>query len=86
MVTPVVAVLTDPEVLNSLVRQETEVEHIFYHPLLAILDPSMMAGQQSPPLATKGGPDWPYTTDFHVRRIRNTHAIATHSRVHTEYK
>jgi len=71
MVTPVVAVLTDSNILNSLVRQETEVEHIFHHPLLAILDPSIMAGQQSPPLATKGGPDWPYETDFHVRPFRN---------------
>ncbi|KZT41280.1 hypothetical protein SISSUDRAFT_1069955 [Sistotremastrum suecicum HHB10207 ss-3] len=64
LVTPIVAVLTDPGLLEHLVPQESEVDCIFSHPLYALLDPSIMS-QSKQPLAELGGPDWPYETEFH---------------------
>ena len=48
------------------------MDHIFDHPLEALLDPSLAIGE---PLSVRGGANWPYTTDFYVR-IRN------HARYH----
>jgi coenzyme A diphosphatase NUDT7 len=64
-VTPVVAVLTDASLLDSLKPNEAEVERIFHHPLEAVLDPPFMQTWEKQ-LTSKGGPDWPYETDWHV--------------------
>ncbi|KAH8094452.1 NUDIX hydrolase domain-like protein [Cristinia sonorae] len=62
LVTPIVAFLDDPSLLNDLKPCEGEVEHIFTHPLEAILHPALIAQE---PLAVKGGEDWPYEADFY---------------------
>ncbi|KIM39037.1 hypothetical protein M413DRAFT_75217 [Hebeloma cylindrosporum] len=41
IVVPVVALLTDNSILRQLKNREKEVEHIFSHPLEAILDPQL---------------------------------------------
>jgi coenzyme A diphosphatase NUDT7 len=67
MVTPVVAVLTDPSLLDELKPQESEVDYIFHHPLEAILEPDIIAVLEPENLSAKGRVDWPYETDWHVR-------------------
>ncbi|KAI0788024.1 NUDIX hydrolase domain-like protein [Fomes fomentarius] len=62
LVTPVVALLTDLSVLESLVPSEGEVDRIFDHPLEAILDPSLASKEH---LALKGSEDWIYKEDYH---------------------
>ncbi|TBU54543.1 NUDIX hydrolase domain-like protein [Dichomitus squalens] len=62
LVTPVVALLTDLSILDTLVPSPGEVDRIFDHPLEAILDPSLAAKEN---LAPKGSEDWPYEDDFH---------------------
>ncbi|KAF8588897.1 hypothetical protein K439DRAFT_1334285 [Ramaria rubella] len=62
LVTPVVALLTNLSVLESLTPSPEEVDHIFDHPLEAILDPNLAANE---PLSLKGEANWPYTTDFY---------------------
>lgn len=61
--TPVVALLSDPSVLSNLRGSETEVDHIFTHPLEAILDPSLAANE---PLVPIGGEDWQYQDEVYV--------------------
>lgn len=65
LVTPVVAFLTRPSVLDELQAAEAEVAHIFSHPLEAILNPSLAAKTES--LATIGSAEWPYAADYYVR-------------------
>ncbi|KAJ8453812.1 hypothetical protein ONZ45_g19559 [Pleurotus djamor] len=62
VVTPVVAFLSDPSLLDNLKPSEQEVAHIFTHPLEALLDPSLA---HSEPLVEKGHEHWPYETEFH---------------------
>ncbi|KAL4066824.1 NUDIX hydrolase domain-like protein, partial [Scleroderma yunnanense] len=62
LVTPVVAVLTDLDLLATLRPCVGEVDQIFSHPLEAILNPSL-AGQE--PLVPKGSEHWPYQQDFY---------------------
>lgn len=62
IVIPVVALLTQPELLNDLVASEDEVANIFSHPLEAILDPSIAAKE---PLSAIGSENWPYTDSDH---------------------
>ncbi|KAF7978839.1 hypothetical protein HWV62_44641 [Athelia sp. TMB] len=62
-VTPVVALLSDPSILSNLRASEAEVDHIFTHPLEAILDPSLAANE---PLAPIGGEDWQYQGEVYV--------------------
>ena len=63
--TPVVALLTDLDLLATLRPCVGEVDRIFTHPLGAILDPSL-ADQE--PLVSKGSEHWPYEQDFYVSR------------------
>lgn len=65
LVTPVVALLTDLSVLDTLVPSPGEVDRIFEHPLEAILDPSLAATDN---LAPKGSEDWVYEDEYHVCR------------------
>lgn len=63
LVTPVVAILTDVSVLDTLVASPSEVDLIFDHPLEALLDPSLAANE---PLVSKGSSDWPFDEDLYV--------------------
>ncbi|KAJ7800354.1 NUDIX hydrolase domain-like protein [Mycena olivaceomarginata] len=62
VVTPVVALLTDPSIISTLKASEDEVAHIFSHPLEAILDPPL---SRKEPLVSPGTEDWIYDTEFH---------------------
>ncbi|KAJ7108739.1 NUDIX hydrolase domain-like protein [Mycena epipterygia] len=62
VVTPVVALLTDPSVISTLRASQDEVAHIFSHPLEAILDPAIA---QKENLVSPGTEDWIYDTEFH---------------------
>lgn len=62
IVTPVVAVLIRPSVLDHLKAAQTEVARIFTHPLEAILDPVIA---RSEPLVALGSEDWPYDTELY---------------------
>lgn len=64
LVTPVVALLTDLDVLATLRPCVGEVDQIFSHPLEAILDPSLLADKE--PLVPKGSEHWPYQQEFYV--------------------
>lgn len=66
VVVPVIALLTDLSVLNTLKASETEVEHIFDHPLDGLLDPAL-AGREN--LVNVGSDDWPYEVEYHVSII-----------------
>lgn len=61
--TPVVAFLDDPKVLQELVPSQHEVSRIFDHPLRAFLDPDIMTGADLSPAGTI---DWPYDDDVYV--------------------
>ena len=63
IVTPVVAVLTRPSVLDGLKAAQTEVACIFTHPLKAILDPDLARNE---PLVALGSGDWPYDKELYV--------------------
>jgi coenzyme A diphosphatase NUDT7 len=62
-VTPVVSLLSNTTVLDSLVASPDEVERIFTHPLNALLDPSLARDE---PLVEIGSEDWPYDDELHV--------------------
>ncbi|KAF9223605.1 hypothetical protein BS17DRAFT_753464 [Gyrodon lividus] len=62
LVTPVVAFLTNPTVLDTLKPCVGEVDHIFNHPLEAVLDPPF-SGKEA--LVPRGSEDWPYAEEFH---------------------
>ena len=68
LVTPVVALLTKPDILETLVPCPGEVDRIFNHPLEAILEPSLSRKEN---LAPKGSDDWIYEEDFHVGHQHN---------------
>ncbi|KAF9243554.1 NUDIX hydrolase domain-like protein [Melanogaster broomeanus] len=65
LVTPVVAFLTNPTVLDTLKPCVGEVDHIFSHPLEAVLDPQLSAKE---PLVPRGSENWLYAEEFHVSR------------------
>ncbi|KAF8907366.1 NUDIX hydrolase domain-like protein [Gymnopilus junonius] len=75
LVTPVIAFLSNPDLLSALIPAEGEVSHIFTHPLEAILDPSFAKREDLVPI---GSEDWPYetevynTTDSVVPMLGNT--------------
>lgn len=83
--TPVIALLTDPAVLDNLEASEAEVDHIFTHPLEALLDPSLAGAE---PLVPVGSSDWPYHVEYHVSAhicyFFFFHPVLTHfgSRIH----
>ncbi|KAF7331527.1 Nudix hydrolase domain-containing protein [Mycena kentingensis (nom. inval.)] len=62
VVTPVVALLTEPALIGTLKASENEVAAIFSHPLEAILDPLLAAKEK---LVERGGEDWIYETELH---------------------
>ncbi|KAF7316087.1 Nudix hydrolase domain-containing protein [Mycena indigotica] len=62
VVTPVIALLTEPALITTLTASEEEVAAIFSHPLEAILDPHLAAKEN---LVESGGEDWIYDTEFH---------------------
>ncbi|KAF9266578.1 hypothetical protein L218DRAFT_956360 [Marasmius fiardii PR-910] len=64
IVTPVVAFLEDPMILDTLRPSEGEVARIFTYPLEAILDPTVLI-QLNEPLVDKGTEDWQYDEDLH---------------------
>ncbi len=63
LVTPVVAVLTDPSVLCSLTPCESEVDVIFDHPLEALLDPTLSAQERLVEIKSEL---WPAEEEYHV--------------------
>ena len=63
IVTPTVALLTDPSVLNTLVPCQDEVDLIFDHPLKAFLDPTIVAKEN---LAPMGSEQWVWESEVHV--------------------
>lgn len=50
-------------VLAHLKASEAEVDHIFDHPLEAVLNPSLASKE---PLVAVGSENWPYDVEFHV--------------------
>ncbi|KAG6902271.1 hypothetical protein C0995_002422 [Termitomyces sp. Mi166 len=62
VVTPVVAILTRPSLLNELKAEESEVACIFTHPLRAVLDPTLA---KSEPLVDIGTENWPYEAELY---------------------
>ncbi|KIY53781.1 hypothetical protein FISHEDRAFT_32643 [Fistulina hepatica ATCC 64428] len=62
IVTPVVALLTDPAVLQRLVPSADEVAHIFTHPLRALLDPSLINREAMVP---RDSENWFYPEEYH---------------------
>ncbi|PSS34043.1 hypothetical protein PHLCEN_2v1947 [Hermanssonia centrifuga] len=62
LVTPVVAVLTDPSVLCSLTPCESEVDVIFDHPLEALLDPTLSAQERLVEIKSEL---WPAEEEYH---------------------
>ncbi|KIJ66811.1 hypothetical protein HYDPIDRAFT_108724 [Hydnomerulius pinastri MD-312] len=62
LVTPVVAFLTDNTLLDTLKPCVGEVDHIFNHPLQAILDPSL---SEKDTLVERGSENWPYEEEYH---------------------
>ena len=63
LVTPVVALLTDISVLETLHPSLGEVEVIFDHPLEAILDPSLSSSEH---LVALNSEQWPSDAEFYV--------------------
>lgn len=63
IVTPTVALLTDPSVLNTLVPCQDEVDLIFDHPLKAFLDPTIVARENLAPI---GSEQWVWETELYV--------------------
>jgi peroxisomal coenzyme A diphosphatase NUDT7 len=63
IVTPVIAILTQPAALGNLEAAQAEVACIFTHPLEAILDPALA---RSEPLVALGSENWPYDTELYV--------------------
>ena len=64
LVTPVVSLLTDLTVLETLKPAEGEVDLIFDHPLEALLDPCLSASE---PLVGLNSELWPSEDEFYVR-------------------
>jgi peroxisomal coenzyme A diphosphatase NUDT7 len=71
-VTPVVALLTDLDILNNLIPSEGEVDVIFDHPLEAILDPSLSVQEK---LVGLNSELWPYDAELYVCDINFNFSI-----------
>jgi hypothetical protein len=65
IVTPIVGLLTDPSVIDTLIPCQDEVDLIFDHPLKAFLDPTIVAGESLAPI---GSEQWVWESEFHVRQ------------------
>jgi len=62
IVTPTIALLSDPSVLDALVPSQDEVDLIFDHPVKAFLDPTIVAGENLAPI---GSEQWEWESEFH---------------------
>ncbi|KAH9945473.1 NUDIX hydrolase domain-like protein [Epithele typhae] len=62
LVTPVIALLSDLSVLETLKPSPGEVDRIFDHPLEAMLDPTLAAKEKLAPI---GSDDWIYPEELH---------------------
>ncbi|PFH53129.1 hypothetical protein AMATHDRAFT_1553 [Amanita thiersii Skay4041] len=62
LVTPVVAISTNPDFINDLKASESEVSCIFSHPLEALLTIELLRSERLMPL---GSEDWPYDTELY---------------------
>lgn len=58
------ALLDDLTLLDGLKACEGEVDHIFDHPLEALLDPELARKEK---LVPRGSEHWPYEEELHVR-------------------
>jgi len=67
IVTPIIGMLADPSVLNTLVPSQDEVDLIFDHPVKAFLDPIVVAGEN---LAPMGSEQWMWASELYVRSHR----------------
>jgi len=78
IVTPVVALLSDLSILETLVPNAGEVDDIFDHPLEAFLDPSVMG--LDPKLSKRNTPQWVYPEEFHnfSDNLYNGHTYRNH--------
>lgn len=72
LVTPVIVLLTHPDpnaILSRLSPNEGEVDHIFHHPLEALLDPDPTLVDaldlDRDKFSRIGGEDWPYETEWY---------------------
>ena len=65
VVTPVVALVDDVSILDTLRAAPGEVAQIFDHPLEALLDPELARGEKLVPI---GSEDWPYEAELYVSR------------------
>jgi len=72
LVTPVVVLLTHPDpnsILSKLSPNHGEVDHIFHHPLEALLDPDPSVVRalevERDRFSNIGGEDWPYETEWY---------------------
>ena len=63
LVTPVVALLTDRSILDTLIPSEGEVAAIFDHPLEAILEPTLSATENLVALQSE---HWPSDAEYYV--------------------
>jgi peroxisomal coenzyme A diphosphatase NUDT7 len=73
----VIVFLTNLSVLDNLKASEAEVEHLFDHPLEAVLDP-LLASKEL--LVAVGSEDWPYDVEYHVSLCRSdTSMFSIHS-------
>jgi coenzyme A diphosphatase NUDT7 len=73
----VVVLLTHPDpqsILSQLSPNEGEVDHIFHHPLEALLDPDPnlipVLDVEREKFSVIGGEDWPYETEWYVSTFR----------------
>jgi len=78
-VTPIIAFLAQPAILNSLKASEAEVAHIFSHPLEAILDPTLVNRKT---LVAVGSNDWPYQSDVYSTGDAVVQMLNTPYRMH----
>jgi peroxisomal coenzyme A diphosphatase NUDT7 len=62
-VTPVVAFLDDPTIIDNLTPSPQEVDHIFDYPLAAFIDPALARHETLTPI---GSEDWPYNEELYV--------------------
>ncbi|KAF9790914.1 NUDIX hydrolase domain-like protein [Thelephora terrestris] len=75
IVTPTVAVLTDPSLLNTLAPLQGEVDTIFDHPVKAFLDPTIVPGENVSPVDPG---QWVRESEFHDFRDFIPGAIVGH--------
>ncbi|KAF7789748.1 hypothetical protein EIP86_000694 [Pleurotus ostreatoroseus] len=79
IVTPVVALLTDLSILESLKPSQSEVDKIFDHPLEAFLEPSLSAPE---PLVALNSEQWPSDAEYYNFTDNTWDWLGTSYRMH----